>query len=125
MEKIRPYLTREHGVLIGVALILVALCLRALGILGLTVAFWAGFASCLALEAWAVYYFLIKFETKTEEKLEAYVHSEAEYRIGAGLVNSDHFGRHFVVLSPLALYRLSDHVLTSDLLLLELQSAQD
>lgn len=74
VERIRPYLTQTHGVLLGIGLILVALGLRAMGILGLTVAFWAGFVSCLSLEAWAIYYFLIKIETRTEEKLEAYVH---------------------------------------------------
>lgn len=72
MQKLKPYITREYGIAIAVALIAVALGLRAMGILGLTVAFWSGFASCLALEAWAAYYFLIKLEFKTEEKLEAY-----------------------------------------------------
>jgi hypothetical protein len=73
MEQIRPYLNSNYGFALAGALIAIALSLRAMGILGLVVSFWSGFAFCLGLEAFAIYYFLLKIDTKTQAKLEEYV----------------------------------------------------
>lgn len=70
MDALRSYWRPEYGFLVAFASIAAALVLRAMGILALTVSFWAGFGFCLSIEAFAVYYFLIKLEKKTEAKLE-------------------------------------------------------
>lgn len=73
MEKIQPYLNSHYGAVLAVVMVLVALTLRAMGILAIVVSFWSGFAFCLGIEAFAVYYFLLKLEDKTNAKLEQYV----------------------------------------------------
>jgi hypothetical protein len=71
MEKIQPYLTAEYGGLLGLAVVVLALSLRAMGILSVVVSFWSGFAFCLGIQAFAIYHFLAKAEAKTNDKLEA------------------------------------------------------
>lgn len=72
-EKLQPYMNSNYGMGLAGLIIALLLSLRAMGILAIAVAFWAGFASCILLELWAVYFFLLKFEAKTEAKLEQYV----------------------------------------------------
>lgn len=78
MEKIQPYLNSYFGAALAVAMVLVALTLRAMGILAIVVSFWSGFAFCLGIEAFAIYYFLLKLEDKTNAKLEQYVKTRNE-----------------------------------------------
>jgi len=79
MEKVQPYLNSEYGTLLAVALVVLALTLRAMGILALSVAFWSGFATCLGIQAYLVWYFLAKAEAKTEAKLDAYVRTARSF----------------------------------------------
>jgi hypothetical protein len=97
MEKIRPYLNSEYGTLLAVVMVAISLVLRAMGILALVVAFWSGFAFCLGLEGFAIYYFLAKAEAKTEEKLEAYVKDSKHCCLWASEFRSP-FSHFFVFL---------------------------